>query len=57
MSELVGDRGLTWDQLRMVVEDRQWIAKRMSGEMDRANKRGDLPARESLRRRLSAMIR
>ncbi len=56
MSEAVGDRGLTWDQLRMVREDRQWMAKRMSGEMDGAHKRGDVINRESLRRRLQAMI-
>ncbi len=55
MSE-VGDRGLTWDQLKTVAEFRQAAAKRMSGEMDRAHNRGDRIKRESLRRRLSAMI-
>ena len=54
---LVGDRGLTWDQLRMVADDRQWMAKRMSGEMDRHHKKGNILERESLRRRLTAMIR
>lgn len=57
MSEAVGDRGLTWDQLRMVDPARQIVAKRMSSEMDGANKRGDVISRESLRRRLSAMIK
>ena len=55
MSE-VGDRGLTWDQLKTVAVNRQAAAKRMSGEMDGAHKRGDLINRESLRRRLSAML-
>ncbi len=40
----------------MVAEDRQLLAKRLSGEMDGAHKRGDVINRESLRRRLSAMI-
>ena len=58
MSEpVVGDRGLTWDQLRLVAMDRQWMAKRMSGEMDGHHKRGNILERESLRRRLTAMIK
>ena len=52
----VGDRGLTWDQLRKVAIVRQVVAKRMSGEMDRANTAGDVITRESLRRRLQAML-
>jgi len=52
----VGDRGLTWDQLRKVAIVRQAVAKRMSGEMDRANTAGDVIVRESLRRRLQAML-
>ncbi len=52
----VGDRGLTWDQLKTVAIARQPVAKMLSGHMDSANTRGDVITRESLRRRLQAMI-
>lgn len=57
MSEpLIGDLGMTWDQLRTVIEDRQWIAKRLSGEMAGHHKRGNILEREQLRRRLTSML-
>ena len=57
MSEpVVGDRGLTWNQLREVPESRQVIAKRLSSEMDAAHQRDDYYNRERLRRRLTSML-
>jgi hypothetical protein len=53
---LIGDLGMTWDQLRTVIEDRQWIAKRLSGEMAGHHKRGNILEREQLRRRLTSML-
>ena len=57
MSEpLIGDRGMSWDQLKTVQEDRQWIAKRLSGQMDAHHKSGNILEREQLRRRLTSML-
>lgn len=57
MSEpLIGDRGMTWDQLKTVQVDRQWIAKRLSGQMDGHHQRGNILEREQLRRRLTSML-
>lgn len=53
----VADTGLSWDQVRALPEDLQSKATQLSREMYAHNKSDNYLQRESIRRRLTDMLR
>ena len=53
----VADTGLSWDQVRLLPEDEQSKATKLSREMYAHNKADNYLQRESVRRRLVDMLR
>jgi hypothetical protein len=57
MRPSVADTGLTWDQVRLLPADQQSKATQLSREMYAHNKTDNYLQRESVRRRLTDMLR